>query len=261
MRIAAEFCQEVEPVKAVQRYPEDWQQRIEYEKEIYETHYRKDERIRCPFYYHHLGRELVFLRTLVRKFGIPQGAEVIDIGCGNGIYAGILSRLGMRVTGLDISPTAIEFCEKTYGDQARFICADVTAMDWNKRYDYAFCNFFTFFNSFDTPQQGSAYGRGLMEAVREKGMLFFIWYSDLTAVRLPPDRFHIMNFTPQQVKLLFPGFPRKVYAIDSRARLTAYLGEYALNKYVTRLSCALIRIFDSSWWRVRIILAVEKNTG
>jgi hypothetical protein len=89
-------------------------------------------------------------------------------------------------------------------------------------------------------------------------MLFFIWISDLTAVRLPENRFSIMNFTIKQIEAFFSKYKVCTYAIDSRSKLAYCLGKYCLNKYITRLDCAFVKLFSSSWKRVRIIAIATK---
>jgi 2-polyprenyl-3-methyl-5-hydroxy-6-metoxy-1,4-benzoquinol methylase len=57
-----------------------------------------------------------------------RGKSVLDVGCGEGEDAIIFARLGARVTGLDVSPGAIELATRRAAlngvpDLARFICA------------------------------------------------------------------------------------------------------------------------------------------
>ena len=50
---------------------------------------------------------------LLRRFGVPQHCQYIDIGCGTGQNLGLLDSLRpSRVVGLDISPIALEFARK-----------------------------------------------------------------------------------------------------------------------------------------------------
>lgn len=60
------------------------------------------------------------------------GADVLDVGCGDGENAVLLARLGARVTGIDVSPGAVELARKRarldgVGDRTRFVCAPVSA--------------------------------------------------------------------------------------------------------------------------------------
>lgn len=42
------------------------------------------------------------------KANLPQGAEVLDVGCGNGVISRYLGEKGFVVRGVDVSPKAIE---------------------------------------------------------------------------------------------------------------------------------------------------------
>ena len=55
---------------------------------------------------------------------LEPGSKVLDIGCGNGKTISALINMGMDVTGLDFSPSAIDYCVKTFGDKAKFTIAE-----------------------------------------------------------------------------------------------------------------------------------------
>jgi 2-polyprenyl-3-methyl-5-hydroxy-6-metoxy-1,4-benzoquinol methylase len=42
------------------------------------------------------------------KANLPEGAEVLDVGCGNGVISRYLGEKGFHVRGVDVSPKAIE---------------------------------------------------------------------------------------------------------------------------------------------------------
>jgi len=52
---------------------------------------------------------------VIRKFGSPAaGDRVIDVGCGSGVIADLLTSLGARATGIDANPAAIEYARETF---------------------------------------------------------------------------------------------------------------------------------------------------
>ena len=55
---------------------------------------------------------------------IPEGALVLDLGCGSGLYGPVLRSAGRRVVGLDYDP---ELCESAWATGAydRVICGDI----------------------------------------------------------------------------------------------------------------------------------------
>ncbi|HNS00744.1 MAG TPA: methyltransferase domain-containing protein [Planctomycetota bacterium] len=244
--------------KDMTQYPEHGMDKFRYESTVYDQWYGSDGRLDRPFYYHNLKNERAFIKSLIAKHGIPTGSKLIDIGCGNGLYASLFAEHGIRVTAVDISERAINFAAAKYGAIVEWICGDAFALTYNEHFDYGFCNFFTFFNANELTTQSVEYGKKIMRYIRPGGVLYFIWYSDLTAIRLPANRFNIMNFTIKQLEALFADFSIDSYAIDSMARIPMYLGRFAYNKYITRLSCAAVMLLNSSWKRVRIILKVKK---
>ena len=64
-----------------------------------------------------------FVLDSIREFVGCTGLKILDFGCGRGWMAPFLSPLG-SVTGIDFSPTGIEFARESYGDHASFVLAD-----------------------------------------------------------------------------------------------------------------------------------------
>jgi SAM-dependent methyltransferase len=242
-------------------YPTDFAARVQYEYTAYDRWYRsKASRMARPFYYHHQPRnERAFVRSLLARHKVPAGATLIDIGCGNGIYAAMFAEEGLQVTAVDLSDAAIEYAKQTHGTAVNWVAGDALTLPFEDQFDYGFCHYFTLFNSAATSEEAVEYGRAIMRYIRPGGTLFFVWHSDLTAVRLPGEsRFGINNFTIDQIEAMFEGFRTTSYAVDGMARLPRFLGRFGYQKYVTRLCCAAVYLAASSWHRVRIIVAVQK---
>lgn len=68
-----------------------------------------------------------FFKAWAEKTGLKgEGRTAIIVGCGLGDDAKYLHDLGFKVTAFDISPTAIEWAKKVYGDtDIRFVTADL----------------------------------------------------------------------------------------------------------------------------------------
>jgi len=64
----------------------------------------------------------------IHDLQLERGSKVLDIGCGNGKTVSALIEMGMDVTGLDFSPTAVNYCIKTFGDKAKFSIAECNRM-------------------------------------------------------------------------------------------------------------------------------------
>lgn len=233
------------------------EQKLNYETSVYDEWYGKGN-ITKPFFYHNPKFEERFVKSMMLKFKICSGLKLIDIGCGNGLYSNIFNKHGIIVTSVDISKNAIDYCIKSYDKTINWICGDAFSLSYQDEFDFGFCNFFTFFNAFEIPKEASKYACKLMDYIKPGGLLFFIWISDLSAVRLSPERFNIMNFTIHQLEAFFSGYHVESYAIDSSARQCFAGGQFVFNKYITRLNCSFVHILASSWRRVRIITVVHK---
>jgi len=89
-----------------------------------------------------MGTPPDLLRDLVES-GRVTPCKTVDLGCGTGSYAIFLAGLGFDVTGIDISPTAIEMAKKSAaqkGVPCRFIASDVLGEmnDFRDRFDFAY---------------------------------------------------------------------------------------------------------------------------
>ena len=76
-----------------------------------------------------------FIQFLKSKNDVKS---VLEIGCGSGIYPIRYKELfsGIQYAGIDISPSAIEFCKKK--SDFEFICGDLLKMNLEKKYDLVF---------------------------------------------------------------------------------------------------------------------------
>ncbi len=59
---------------------------------------------------------------------ISKGDRALDLGCGNGKTVSALLQSGAQVTGLDFSEEAISYCNKTFGNKARFTVSDCSEL-------------------------------------------------------------------------------------------------------------------------------------
>ena len=66
---------------------------------------------------------------------LAKGATVLDLGCGSGRpVAQHMAELGLRVTGVDSSPTMISFCRERLPDH-EWIVADMRQLALGRRFD------------------------------------------------------------------------------------------------------------------------------
>jgi len=70
-----------------------------------------------------------YIQRLIDDKIIPQGAGIVDIGCGDGSLSSMLAERGFDVLGFDFAETAIEKARQDYPEakgKLKFICADAT---------------------------------------------------------------------------------------------------------------------------------------
>jgi len=69
-----------------------------------------------------------------RILGQLAGKTLLDVGCGDGLNAVTFAKMGARVTGLDISPGAIQVAQRRaelngVSERTTFVCAPVETAD------------------------------------------------------------------------------------------------------------------------------------
>jgi 2-polyprenyl-3-methyl-5-hydroxy-6-metoxy-1,4-benzoquinol methylase len=70
-----------------------------------------------------------------RLLGDLRGRSLLDVGCGEGQNAALFARLGATVTGIDVSPAALEVARQRaeangVADRVRFVCAPVETAEF-----------------------------------------------------------------------------------------------------------------------------------
>lgn len=117
------------------------------------------------------------LRPAEAKFlsMLPKGAKLLDIGCGSGRFSVNAAKLGFDVTGVDITPDAIEACRKRAKaanlKNVRFIVADITEDSLAEQYDYVFCPRFVI-NAIATDERRRRAIAAMYDACRPGGRIF-----------------------------------------------------------------------------------------
>ena len=97
-----------------------------YTKEDFELTYRSNTE---PWNYSKSGAEMLRYRkvlAIAQKF-CPKPDTLMEVGCSLGLFSIMLKDYAARVVAIDISPTAIQKCKKTYaGSQIDFVCTTLS---------------------------------------------------------------------------------------------------------------------------------------
>jgi SAM-dependent methyltransferase len=75
---------------------------------------------------------------IARHFGLDENSDVIDFGCGLGLYTSRFASSGAKVTGIDFSRRSLEYASgeaKRNGLDIRYIHSDYLEYDTDERFD------------------------------------------------------------------------------------------------------------------------------
>ncbi len=154
--------------------------------DIYKLYYK---RIKTLNIEHYAGEVSYYSKANLRPAenallnGLPGGSKILDVGCGSGRFSIEAAKRGFNVTGIDITPAAINSC-KTQAkilklSNAKFEVLDIVEGGINKKFDYVFCPRFVI-NAIATKRSRKAAIKNIINACRPGGYVYIesfnIWY-------------------------------------------------------------------------------------
>lgn len=89
-----------------------------------------------------------FIKALCSHLKIPEGAKILDLGCGRGRHSVVLNQLGYDVTGIDLSENNIRHAKQLEREGLEFYVHDMRFPVRLNYFDYVL-NLFTSFGYFD----------------------------------------------------------------------------------------------------------------
>lgn len=126
-----------------------------------------------PFYHklyvdHDEKEAQAFIHKLVSRLELKPGSRVVDVACGRGRHSVILAAMGFDVTGIDLSPSNIEYAKQFERDNLQFFVHDMRLPFWGNYFDHAF-NFYTSFGYFRTRREHDAAIRTVVRSLKPHG--------------------------------------------------------------------------------------------
>lgn len=120
---------------------------------------------------------------------LPQGATILDLGCGSGRFSVGAALHGFNVTGMDITPKAIEAArKKALADGAQhvvFVEGDMTSIPFPEQtFDYVFCPRFVI-NAVATSTKREKAVREMLRVAKPTGVVFIESFNKLYLGRGP----------------------------------------------------------------------------
>jgi SAM-dependent methyltransferase len=123
-----------------------------------------------------LERDRREVARLLDILGLPAGARVLDVPCGQGRHAHLLAEAGLNVDGLDYSPDLLARARaRGVGPRLRYARGDMRRLParWTRRFD-AVINLFTSFGFFLDPADDARVIREFARVLRPAGTL--VWH-------------------------------------------------------------------------------------
>jgi len=146
-----------------------------------------------------------YIQRLIDDKVIPQGASLLDIGCGDGSLASMLAESGFNVLGFDFAETAIEKARQDHPEakgKLKYICADATKpfpLPDTFRVGIDRGTFHTI-----PPENRNDYVQQIAQLIDDKGYLIIIY--------------------PLRIAIKLPGSDRDDPAVVLKDHLSSYFG-------------------------------------
>lgn len=149
-----------------------------------------------PLYYDILfgwnrDAEAGFYDAAFRRYGVPPGGRLLEIGVGTGQVALRLARLGWQVTGLDVRPEMLSFLADAAaeaGVSLRTVRSDMTRFTLEDLHGGAYCPLSTF-RILESDEAGLSHLRAVAGALRGDGVyvLDMAFVDETKAADKPPS--------------------------------------------------------------------------
>jgi cyclopropane fatty-acyl-phospholipid synthase-like methyltransferase len=125
-------------------------------------------------------RDCDTLEKIFAKFKTKKPKNILDIGCGTGAHASILSDRGYRVTGIDVSRVMVRKAEENAENRktkAEFFVQDMRNIRLNRKFDCAIM--FGVFGHLTTHEDLANTLSGLKQHLHKDGLFIFdFWNTD-----------------------------------------------------------------------------------
>jgi len=123
-----------------------------------------------------------FMRNLVAYLQITPAHKVLDLACGKGRHAIFLNKLGLDVTGADLSPNSIAEAGKSENKRLHFLVHDMREAIPGAHFDFI-VNLFTSFGYFDTQEDNQQVLNAIHQMLVPGGKLVIDFFNVEKVVR------------------------------------------------------------------------------
>lgn len=148
-------------------------------------------------FYHDLYRHRdehearLFIVELCKKLGVQEGERAMDMACGRGRHAKVLSEQGLHTLGVDLSPESISFASQFENERLEFKVGNMLeALDFGA-FDWVM-NLFTSFGYFDDDGQHQKALNHMAQCLKPGGKLVLDYMNSakIAAQLVPENEVH-----------------------------------------------------------------------
>ncbi len=176
-------------------------------------------------YRHRDDREAESFMDHIKAFlDLTPTDKILDLACGKGRHAIYLNRLGLNVTGLDLSVQNITHARPFENERLRFYVHDMRRI-WKKNYfDYVF-NLFTSFGYFNTHMEHSRVIRAMAGNLKPGGKILIDFMNTAKVVRniVPEEVKTVEGMTFHMKKKLEKGFIIKIITVRDGSKTKVFM--------------------------------------
>lgn len=123
-----------------------------------------------------------FISRMIPELHLEPGARVLDAGCGSGRHSRFLAEMGLKVTGIDLSPASIARARQQYGKLADFEVWDMRKVFAPSKFDLV-ANLFSSFGYFAEDHENRAVLNALSLNLKQNGLLVLDYLNSEYVVR------------------------------------------------------------------------------
>lgn len=158
-----------------------------------------------------------FLKQLMKRLAAPPGWHILDLACGRGRHARILSRLGYHVTGVDIAPRNVDYCRRHAPPGATFLQGDMRHLEFRERFDGVLLLFTSF--GYFTDEENEDVLRRTYQALKSGGWFVLDYFNsaNLKNIDLGPHSKNINGHRYDIRKFLTTTHICKEIVVDGQA--------------------------------------------
>jgi SAM-dependent methyltransferase len=144
--------------------------------------------------------EVDYIQKLITQFSTNKVESILDLGCGTGTHAHLLSQKGYSVVGVDRSQKMIEIAKTYKTDQTEFFVGDITTINLEKQFD-VIVSLFHVISYITKNEDLENFFKNVSHHLKKDGLLIFdCWYGPAVLTIRPATR--IKRFGDEKIKVI-----------------------------------------------------------